>query len=699
MKKPLKITAIIIAVIIVSIAAALIFVKSYLTEDRMRAFISEFAEKSLDRQVAIGDIEVSLFRGVVVKGFEIREKDPNAAFLKTKEFVLKYQFLPLLSKQLVIDKLAIEDTEISVIANPDGTYNFSDMIKPGKMEEKEKEKAAGLPVNLNVKSISMKNTRLDYTDRAGKLRKAELLVNAELSIKGISKNVLSSEGSLNSILTEALLKDGKAFKDVKMDARYRMDMDMEAKQVTLHSLDAEILKIPVNVQGAVNYSAETSYNLDMKVPNYNLAELRKDLLSAFLPAGMALGGNISLLLNVNKKPEKGSAAGFNGTINMTKVSCAFKGMNLILDGPVKVMPDIIALEGLKLLAGQNRADISGSVKNYTEYPDLNIKITSNSINLDELIPPAPTAKEHAPAKEETRKEPEPMNLKMKAVATLDIGKTRYKGISMTNFRSRYELDKNIFKIPYLTGNTLSGAFAIKAAVDLAQRGTLYSINSDLKGINIEELTDAFAPKVKGKLLGILSGKADITGAGTLPENVKRNLKGKGEFAIKNGSLRNSELSARLLQIIGLQDLREIPIEKANGRFTISDSIVNLTTAIAGKDMTIDEKGTIGMDEKLDLGILVRVSDRLAPKVVSQSSIAKFLSGDKGWTAVPLRVSGTVSNPSYGVDTSAVGTKAAEGIQKRIGEEIFKRLPKDQQTGTDQQKKPGTRDLFEGIFGK
>jgi len=698
MKKPLKIAAIIIAVILVLIAAALIFVKSYLTEDRMRAFISEFAEKSLNRKVVIGGIDVSLFRGVIVKGFEIRERDPKDAFLTAKEFVLKYQFLSLLSKQLVIDKLGIEDTEIRVLANPDGTYNFSDMVKPGKMDEKEREKAAGLPVNLNVKNISIKNARLNFTDAAGKLKKADLLVNVEMSITGISRNLLSSEGSLKTLLAEAVLKEGKTFKDVKMDARYRIDADMESKQITVHSIDAEVLKIPLNIQGAVNYAAETAYNVDMKVPNYNLAELRQDILSAFLPAGMALGGNISLLLNVNKKPEKNRPPGFNGTINMARVSLAYKGMNPILDGSVKVTPETIALEGLKLLAGQNRADISGSVKNYQEYPDLNVKITSNSINLDELIAPAPpSAKEQAPAKAETGKEPEPVKLKMKAIATLDIGKTRYKGMSMTNFRSRYELNNNVLKIPYLNGNTLSGAFAVKAAVDLAQRGTRYSINSDLKGISIEELTDAFAPKVKGKLVGILSGKADIAGAGTLPENVKRNLKGKGEFAIKNGSLKNSELSARFLQILGLQDLREIPIEKADGRFTISNGIVNLTTAISSRDMTIDEKGTIGMDEKLDLGILARVSDRLAPKVVSQSSIAKFLSGEKGWTALPLRVGGTISNPSYGVDTRAVGKKATEGIQKRIGEEIFKRVPKEQQPGGDQQKKPSPRDLLEGIF--
>lgn len=697
MRKPIKIAVIITVALVVLIAAALIFVKSYLTEDRMRAFISQYAEKSLGRKVVIGDLEVGLFRGIVVRKFEIREKDPGRVFLSAGEFVLRYQLLPLLSKQLVIDKLGIADTQVNVIANPDGTYNFSDMAKPGEMKEEEKERAAGLPVNLNVKSISIKNARLVYSDNSGNLKRADLLVNAEMAVTGLSKSALSSEGSLKTVLAEALLKEGKKFKDIQMDVRYRIGVDMDAGQVSLSSIDAEIVKVPVNIQGVVNYADETSYNLDMKVPGFNLAELRQDLISAFLPAGMALGGNISMVLNVNKKPQKGSPAAFKGTVNLAKASAAIKGMNLVLDGPVKVMPEVISLEGLKLLAGQNRADITGSVKNYREYPDVNVRISSKSINLDEILPPAPPSPEKTPARGGAGKEPEPMDLKMRANATLDIDKTNYRGVSITNFRSRYELNKNVLRIPYLNGNTLSGAFAVKAAVDLAQRGTRYSADSDLKGVNIEELANAFAPQVKGKLTGVLSGKADISGAGTLPENIKRNLKGKGEFAIKNGSLRNSELSARFLEILGLQDLREIPIEKANGRFTIGGGIVNLTTAIAGRDLTIDEKGTIGMDEKLDLGVLVRVSDRLAPKVVSQSPVAKFLSGEKGWTALPLRVGGTISKPSYGVDTKAVGKKAAEGIQKRIGEEIFKRLPKGKQPETDQQKKPTPRDLLEGIF--
>jgi len=227
------------------------------------------------------------------------------------------------------------------------------------------------------------------------------------------------------------------------------------------------------------------------------------------------------------------------------------------------------------------------------------------------------------------------------------------------------------------------------------------MNADLNGVRIEEIINAFAPKARGKLFGALSGRAAITGAGTLPVNVKRNLKGNGKFTINNGVLKNSELVAGLLTILGLRDMKEIPIEKANSQFTISDGTVNLTTLIGSRDMMINETGTVGMDEKLDLGILVKVSDRLAPKVVSQSSIAKFLSGEKGWTSVPLRVKGTISKPSYGIDTQAVGRKVGEGLQKKAEEELRKILLKEQKksSGTQQNKSSSPRDLIRDIFGK
>lgn len=712
MKKPLKISVIILAAVLVVIVAVSVLIKSYLTEERIRALVTQTAEKSLQRKTVIGAIQVSLFRGIVVRNFEIREQDGQSVFFRTKEFVLAYQLLPLLAGKLVIDQLSISDAEISVKVNSDGTYNFSNMARADKPEEPENgnEGASGLPVALNVKSITVENAKLFYADATGKTPKAEVILNAALKITGHSVTSLSSSGSFEITLAQALLKDkNTTLKDIRTTARYNLDVDTAAKKITIHSVDLDILKIPVNISGTVNYASPAAYDLSVRVPDYSLSQIPRDLASAFLPPGMTFGGNVSLLLNVAKKPDEASPPQFDGHIKMNRASCAFKSMNLVLDGTVKLKPEIISLEGLKLVAGQNAADISGSVKNYRGYPDVNVSIKSKFIALDDLLVPAPASagsKEAAGGgKDEksgqSKKEPEPMDLKLKISASLDIDKTRYKGISINSFRSRYELKDNVFTISYLSGNTLSGTFALKGAVNLAQKGMKYDMKADLQGVRVEEIINAFAPKAKGMLSGALSGRAALAGAGTLPVNIKRNLKGNGEFTISEGALKNAELVTGLLAILGLKEMKEIPIEKGNSAFTISGGVVNLKTLIGSKDLMIDEKGTIGMDEKLDLGLVVKVSDRLAPKLVSQSSVANFLSGEKGFTSVPLRVGGTISVPSYGIDTKAVGRKVTEGLQKKAGEELRNLLLKDRKPSAagEEGKSSNGENLIRDLFGR
>ena len=705
MKKPLKITIISVAVLLAVIIGISLFLRSYLTDEKIRTLITEVAEKSLNRKVMIGDIRVSLFKGIVVKDFEIRERDSEQSFIRTKDFILKYQLIPLLAKRLVIDTLSVVEPEVHLKKKPDGSYNFSDITKTGEHPDQKdrKEVLSGLPVDLNVKSITIKDAKIDYSDPDGKLKKADVIMNAELGMSGLSSKALSSQGDFSFTVKEALLKDGKQpIKNITSDITYKIGMDMASRKITIHSLDADIMKIPLSIQGTVDYAGEAAFSLDLKVKDMDLSNTR-GISSKFLPDGMALDGTVFVFLNIIKQPLKESPLSFDGNIKMTRVSFTHKGIHPVLDGSLKFSPETITFENLKLIAGQNSADVTGSVRNYRKYPELSVGIRSSFLDLDNLFVPVPSSqkKEQTAKAGGAEKEPGPMNLKLKVNASLDIDKTSFKGIAITNFRSHYELKDNIFRITRLNGNTLKGGFALRAAVDLTQKGSRYSMNADLNGIKVEDLVNVLAPKAKDKLSGTLYGKAGFSGAGTLPESIKRNLKGKGSFSITDGVVKNAEVGTGLLAFLGLQELKEIPIQQAEGRFTVADGLVNLISLISSKDLILDEKGTVGLDEKLDIGIVAKVSERLTPMVVGQSAISRFLSEEKGWTSVPLRVGGTISKPSYTIDTRAVGKKAAETIQKQIGEELFKSMSKDKEkpAGSERKKGPDPQDLIKGLFGR
>ena len=124
MKKLLIITGIVFAVIAVTF---LVLIKLYITPERVKELVITTSEKSLNRTVNIGEIEVSLFKGIGIKEFVLKEADGKTDFISCEDFILKYKLWPLLSKQVIIEELKMEAPVIHVFKDPEGIYNFESL--------------------------------------------------------------------------------------------------------------------------------------------------------------------------------------------------------------------------------------------------------------------------------------------------------------------------------------------------------------------------------------------------------------------------------------------------------------------------------------------------------------------------------------------------------------------------------------------
>lgn len=687
MKKTYKIIALIAAVLIVAMVGLTLFIKSYLTDERIRTLVTESAEKSLHRKVSFGAISVSLFSGISVKDFAIREKDSEEAFLKADAFVLKYQFLPLLSKRLIIDELAVESPRIVITKKADGSFNFSDMTRPKEETSGEKkEKVFDLPVNLSVKSLRIDKARLEYNDPVGAFRRAVVDLDAEIALRVVSDKVIGSSGKIKMNLVEVFLKDRpKPVKAVTISVRYQSEVDLADRKINISEASIAGFGADASLKGQVNYGGPLSYTVTMKASQIDLATVQKSA-AGFLPGEVSLDGSLSVDLTAVQKPIKEAKRTFNGEIILRNAAVQTKSMRPVLNGAITFSPDRIDFRALKLVAGGSTADITGQILNYATSPNLRIDVASAMLNLDSLMPlaAAGTATGAAPAGKKDEKEFGPLKSKVRAEGNADIKRMVFKGITVQNMKAHYLFRDNVFTLASLTGGSLSGSFMVQARADLSKPGATYSMTTETKGVKLEEIAAAFAPKAKEKLFGSLSARAEISGAGSVAASMKRNLKGKGSFSVKDGKIRNAQISEGLLAILGLQSLKEVPMEKAEGSFTIGGGAINLKSVIANKDLVVNETGAIGLDQRLEMSLLVKVSDALSPKIVSQSGISRFLSVEKGWTTVPLRLGGTISKPFYGIDTKAVGKQATDKLQKKMGEELLKAL------SGEKEKKPGEK---------
>ena len=182
MKGLFKWCGILIGVLVILIIAASVVVMLVVDKE----MIAGQMESVLHRHVTIDGIDIGLFSvvsGIEVAGVKISNyKTPeqlealagkpvvdNDLFAGLKSLSLKLKVLPLLSGSVQVGEFVLREPVIHVVKYKNGTFNFSDLLKP---EEEKAEKKTGeplsaddLPVSLVLGKIGLEQGMVTYLDK------------------------------------------------------------------------------------------------------------------------------------------------------------------------------------------------------------------------------------------------------------------------------------------------------------------------------------------------------------------------------------------------------------------------------------------------------------------------------------------------------------------------------------------------------
>jgi uncharacterized protein involved in outer membrane biogenesis len=202
--KPLTIIAGIVALLLIGVAS---FVHLYLTDERIKTLIIPPAEKTLGRKVTIGDISVSIFSGITIHDLAIKEQDKKKDFVTIGKFILRYDLLPLLQKQIAISQVLIADPHIQIFRNKKGKFNYETLAvlvedKPATQKSKKKttpaDKEGGLPLALTVQEVRVDNAIINVTDAKGEIPTASVTVNTSVAVTIGADGMLTYKGDIKA---------------------------------------------------------------------------------------------------------------------------------------------------------------------------------------------------------------------------------------------------------------------------------------------------------------------------------------------------------------------------------------------------------------------------------------------------------------------------------------------------------------------
>lgn len=246
MKKFLKLAMILAAALILLAIGLTLLVRSYLSSDELKALLLPKVEELTGRKVQLEEIRVSLFKGILATGLHVKEKDGREDFLKMEKFVLSYRLLPLLKKELVIDKIEILSPSVTLRKEKGGGYNFSDISArhSQKPQGPSSPEPQGLPLSILSDRLFIRDARFFYIDEEKETPDVSLTLDAEF------KGSIGQDGKPRMEFGRIALKEMKAvMKENDIRASGKVDMDANTIRAAIQTaIGKEFIDLSVTVK-------------------------------------------------------------------------------------------------------------------------------------------------------------------------------------------------------------------------------------------------------------------------------------------------------------------------------------------------------------------------------------------------------------------------------------------------------------------
>ncbi len=633
MVKLLKILlGVVLTLVIIVLVGGFIFIKTF-DLNKYKPYVTELALKETGREVTIGNasLGISLTPTLILNDVTMA----NAAWATEPEMVrigeleVKLSILPLLKKQVVIDKIALLNTEIFLTENAEGKQNWMLELPAGDSTAKTADKPAENASTGNTEPAkSGTEVNSGAAVLAGFAAKDVVIENAVVKYSNL-KNNQNIDVTVNKIAMNAASMDSNI--NLTFDVVYnQQNIAGEMTVGSVNSLLSGERSFPVK-------AAVQAYGVDLKIDGALQNVLK----------------NLSFGLNVNLYNPAGN---FNApeTTLIAAVSGDLK----------EITADISSLNVVdNMIAGQVKANIAGTV------PMIWADLKSDKINLMNFSKNSNTAWQmpvliaSAHASELVPDEAIPFELlkTVNAEAKLSVGQLIIdQSMQADNVLVTARLQNGLLNVNPLTLDF--GGGKIEAALSANAANDNVSVTLTSNDMKLQNLHQDFMVK-DSKDFGIVSGgnldlDINLSGAGKTYRQLVNNLNGRviaiaGESVIQTGKLDflSGNFITQLLNTLNLS----------------SDKVrnVNMTCAVVRADLSggkaVFPKGIALNAEQLNLvsdGSINLVNDDIdfslrpfSGKVVD-ANLAQALSSF-------IKIKGTLTNPKIALDD-------AQAVQALIG---------------------------------
>jgi hypothetical protein len=134
--------------------------------------------KAIGAELTVEDTTISPFSRVVLNGVKLQVPGAGEPIFTAKEIRARYSLMSIIGGNIAVEEAAVSGATINVVQNPDGTFNFTPLLKATESKEPKLAKPAtsSAPPRLNIKTIAVTDSAIRFTksEKSGAKLLAEL---------------------------------------------------------------------------------------------------------------------------------------------------------------------------------------------------------------------------------------------------------------------------------------------------------------------------------------------------------------------------------------------------------------------------------------------------------------------------------------------------------------------------------------------
>jgi AsmA protein len=255
------------------------------------------------------------------------------------------------------------------------------------------------------------------------------------------------------------------------------------------------------------------------------------------------------------------------------------------------------------------------------------------------------------------------------------------GVNLSGLTGKVELNKDKIAVSSLAANVFGGQVTASGTSRFFPDTRPFQGDLEIKDLQIGQALDALS-STKGILTGTAGMELSLQGSGTDWDTISRNLLGRGTVKIVDGELPKSRLLEQVLtavQIFGRSSAKPSTSGKdsvtafsvLDGKFQVQQGNIHWESLnMMAREFDLMARGTVGLDQKLDLQGEMILSDDLTRRV-HEGGLAGMLLIKEGRLNVPLRLRGTLDKPSVTVDAKTIEKDSVKKLKKKLFEQLIR----------------------------